>query len=319
MKINPWDAQIIRYIKLGEGGKWAGECFEEGRIRLGFSSGLQNIYDYANNGRWNDVRQYWQERGLKPGVVTSYTNQMQEFFEDDGSTLWVTIENGCIYYGFSDGGLITPSLGETLRDDSSSFRSMSENGWSNLDKDGNLLRIDRLHGALTQVAGFRGTICSFRPGSEEYLRLKLKGELSEDVARAQATRGELIENIKPLIKSLTWRDFEILVELIFSSSGWRRTSSTGGVQKTIDIQLENSVTGDSAFVQVKSTTTQAELNEYIGVHTNSSHFSRMFFVYHTSRSELSSSDKSVSVWNLQKVSEQVLTNGLVDWVINRAT
>lgn len=94
-------------------------------------------------------------------------------------------------------------------------------------------------------------------------------------------------------------------------------SSTGGVQKTIDIQLENPVTGDSAFVQVKSDSNQIQLDEYIGLYQDS-YFSRMFYVHHTSSSILKSSNENVSVWDVQKVAEQVLSNGLVDWVINRA-
>ena len=113
---------------------------------------------------------------------------------------------------------------------------------------------------------------------------------------------------------MTPKDFEILCELIFANSGWRRTSGTGGVQKTIDIELENPVTGDAAFVQIKTKTTQKEFEDYI-LKKQASHYDRMFYVYHSGDIMNSMEDSEISVWDLNKVAEQVLSSGLVDWVI----
>jgi hypothetical protein len=66
-----------------------------------------------------------------------------------------------------------------------------------------------------------------------------------------------------LMKLLGWRDFELLVDLVFTSSGWRRVGIVGKTQKTLDLDLILPSTGERAFVQVKSTTTLAELAEYV--------------------------------------------------------
>ena len=320
--LHPWDAKKIRYIKLGLSGSWAQDCFKDGLIRLGFASGSQELNLLASKGNWAEVRSYWLQYTRTPSVATAYTNQMREFFEDDGTTLWITIEDGFLYYGFSGGGPVIPF---GVEGDDSGYRKMSSAGWSNADLNNDPLRVDQLNGALTAVAGYRGTICSFKEPVEKYLRLKLEAKVGAEVKEAQLAKSQLLEKIKPLIQSLTWRDFEILIELIFGNSGWRRLSSTGGVQKTIDIELENPVTGDLAFVQIKSRSSQAELDSYIELHERSAH-KRMFFVYHTSSSDLKVSDseiydseeKILSLWDVDRIAEQVFQNGLVDWVINRA-
>lgn len=138
--MKPWDAKKIQYIKLGASGKWAEKCFADGTIRLGFSSGLPKLYKLATQGQWDQVRDYWKKDGYKPGVATGFANQMKEFFEDDGSTLWITIENGFMYYGFSDGNAIKTAKDDGFPD--TSYRLMSKNGWSNQDRKGNFLRTD---------------------------------------------------------------------------------------------------------------------------------------------------------------------------------
>ena len=47
-------------------------------------------------------------------------------------------------------------------------------------------------------------------------------------------------------------DFETLVDLIFARGGWHRVSALGGNEADIDLAVEQSLTGERAFVQVKS-------------------------------------------------------------------
>ena len=65
-----------------------------------------------------------------------------------------------------------------------------------------------------------------------------------------------------MIKLLVPHDFETLVDLIFSTSGWRRLGPVGKTQKTLDLDLVLPSTGDRAFVQVKSHTARKEFDEY---------------------------------------------------------
>jgi hypothetical protein len=47
----------------------------------------------------------------------------------------------------------------------------------------------------------------------------------------------LAKDVGDLLDQLHQDDFELLIELVFSSSGWRRISAVGGTQKTLDIAL----------------------------------------------------------------------------------
>ena len=82
---------------------------------------------------------------------------------------------------------------------------------------------------------FRGTICDVRAG--DYLLRKLSDQLSPEVATAEEAERSLMTAIVGLMRLLTWQDFELLVDLVFSTSGWRRVSQVGRTQKTVDLEL----------------------------------------------------------------------------------
>ena len=73
----------------------------------------------------------------------------------------------------------------------------------------------------------------------------------------------MVQRIVPLMRLLTWQDFELLVDLVFTNSGWRRVGPVGKTQKTVDIELMLPTTGERAFVQVKSSAGKRDLDEYL--------------------------------------------------------
>jgi hypothetical protein len=80
-----------------------------------------------------------------------------------------------------------------------------------------------------------GAICEVK--ALDYLLRKLGDELLPDVAAAEeAERALLTANIR-LMCLLTPQDFELLVDLSFSASGWRRIGPVGKNQKTVDFEL----------------------------------------------------------------------------------
>ena len=93
----------------------------------------------------------------------------------------------------------------------------------------------------------------------DYATRRINGQKSPQVERAVAALAELKDAVLALIRLLLARDFEVLVELVFSTSGWRRQGVVGGTQKTLDLDLVLPSTGERAFVQVKSKTDSAEL------------------------------------------------------------
>jgi hypothetical protein len=113
------------------------------------------------------------------------------------------------------------------------------------------------------------------------------------------------------------RDFETLVDLVFSTSGWRRQGSVGKAQKTLDLDLTLPSTGERAFVQVKSKTTSSELDEYVGKLDEFGPYDRMFYVYHSGAAE--TDDDRVTVVGPEKLAELVLDAGLTNWLIRKVS
>lgn len=309
--------KAIRFIRLGEGGSWSEDCFKNGIIRLGFSSGTPEILNLSKSKKWTNVKDYWLSRDHSAQVASSYTNQIKAFFEDDGSTLWITIRNQLLYYGFTLPSFPEPYEPDLNKTKLSSYKKMAGNGWKNIDANGKVLAIDKLSGRLTKVGGYRGTICTLNQSVSDYLKLRLEGKVNPAIEQAEAVKMTLQHHIKDLIQNLTWQDFEVLVELIFSNCGWRRVARTGGTKETVDIELENPITKDSAFVQVKSTTSQKQLDSYIEK-KKAGPYTRMFYVYHTGHAELTGEEENISVFNIDHIAELVLSNGLIDWVIDKS-
>lgn len=318
--MHPWEATKIRYIKLGKGGEAWERCKKEGIIILGFHSGQSNILDMMKAGEWESIKTYWKAQGA--GTATQHTNAMKEFYYDAGDVLWITFADGALYYTFSDGAAITPTKNKnTFFDEWCSYRRCSGSGWSCLDSDGIPLSKSSLNGNLTRTEGFRATICRLKPDAESYLRKRLQAVPNELVTEANIALASLQEQLVSVIRSLTWQDFELLVDLIFVRSGWNRTSIIGKTQKYIDIEVSNSITGEVAFVQVKSATNQAEFDSYLNLRDSEGQFyDAMFYVYHTSQKPIRRHDEKqhIYIWGASEVAEQAVRSGLTHWLIEKA-
>ncbi|MBM4231020.1 MAG: restriction endonuclease [Gammaproteobacteria bacterium] len=307
----PENACQIRYIKLGrEASHWK-RCLTQNLIWVGFDSGTPDVYLDALSGRWDEIYRYWSSRCKTP---RHHTNQTKAFFEDSGDTLWVTFEDGCLYYAFSDGSKPIP---DQLEGTKGCIRHTDANGWRNCDARSAVLRIDALSGRLTKTAAYRQTICSFDFEVEQYLRRRLAGKVNPMVTRFHKNRRLILGDIEKLIAGLRWQDFETLIELIFSQSGLRRVSRTGGTKKTTDIDLINPVTSETAFVQVKSHTSQKQLSNYIDRKlSEKSNVDKMYYVFHTGHASTTTED--IVVWDRRDVAAQVFSLGLTDWLVSKS-
>jgi hypothetical protein len=119
------------------------------------------------------------------------------------------------------------------------------------------------------------------------------------------------------IESLHWADFENLVDLIFARTGWQRLSRVGGLQRDLDLELEQPTTQERAFVQIKSQARQADLNSYL-VRFRRGSWDRMFFVCHSPRGSLRAGKRNVHVWTGSDLAAAAVRAGLYDWVIRKA-
>lgn len=296
----------VRYIKLGEGGVWEKQCIEQGLLRFGTDSGNPETLQWASEGSWNEIAASW--RTVKSqGTATRFTNETQLYFEAGPEDLWITFVGERFYWGFLEPGVPTP-----IEADLSSVRKLRD-GWRCVDRDSKPLLKSNLPGSITSLAAYRGTSCSVKAAAHVVHRIN--AELSEEVRRAESVRSELLHSLVPLIRRLGPRDFEVLVELIFGASGWRRIDSTGGTRKLLDLDLELPSTGERAFVQVKARTSQTEFESYVQKGKDGV-FNRMFYVYHTGT--VTTDDDAITVIDATRLARMTLDAGLTDWVIRKA-
>ncbi|MBL8882400.1 MAG: hypothetical protein JNL45_05025 [Hyphomicrobium sp.] len=255
LNLNQIAPQAVRYIKLGEGGLWEAECLARGIIRFGFGSSRPDRFVQCSSGNWMALREGFLVEGKTASTATRFANEIRTFFEDRGSILWITFFGERLGWGFLDASPAQPS-----DDGRGVWRSVS-GGWKHTDINGDALTKERLAGSLTKLAAYRGTSCSVDVA--DYTIRRINGLKLPDVEKAIHALSEIHSAVIGLIRLLEPKDFELLVDLVFAASGWRRLGVVGKTQKTLDLDLMLPSTGERAFVQVKSRTTSHELAEYV--------------------------------------------------------
>ncbi len=305
------EIDYARYIKLGAGGVWESLCLEDGTLRLGF---YEVPHEAPRSGDKEAIRQIYLERGVSKQVASSYAGQVQSFYEELDNTIWITFADGYLWWCRASAEIEVLGYNPEQFPEGSRLRRTID-GWSNRDTNGNELRICELNGRLTSIANYRGTICEVN--CLDYLTRRINGLDLPEVARAREAREAAIISVAELLTLLTWRDFELLVELVFAASGWRRTGESGGTQKTVDIELELPSTGERAFVQVKSKTDNHQFEDYIQQFGRRGE-SRMFYVYHSAKETIRTPESAITVVGPNELAEMILTAGLFDWLIEKA-
>lgn len=189
--------------------------------------------------------------------------------------------------------------------------------WDNRSLSGRYLATSELPGIVTTTAGFKGTVCEPK-GWREILRLILDEE-DADAADAMAARLSYQAAVGKLVARLRPRDFEVLVDLILSRSGWTRLAKVGGTTEGIDVEVENLAVNEIAFVQVKGAAGQGVLDEYVEkFRSRRQRYDRMIFAVHSPNGALSApTTDPVQVWDGPKMAELVVRLGLGDWVAKR--
>ncbi len=302
-------AKRVRYIKLGREGRWENECLEKGIVRFGYGSANAERFPLCHDRRWDDLTKTFLVEGKDKGTATRFTNETRLFFDDEGSILWITFMGERLCWGFFE-----PDPAERHEDGDGVFRKL-KGGWRWADIKGEQLTKDRLSGALTKLAAYRGTSCDVDVA--DYVIRRINGQKTPEVERAVATLEQMKCSVLEMMKLLGPKDFEMLVDLVFSTSGWRRQGVIGKTQKTLDLDLILPSTGERAFVQVKSKTDSVELAYYVARLDQLGPYDRMFFVYHSGEAE--TSDERVIVVGPEKLAEQVVDAGLVNWLIRKVS
>jgi len=296
------------FIKLGRGGGWEKSCIKDGLIRLGFNN---PYHKRCVKGQYNSLRNWLEQKGKPKGVVTSIVNQVKTFYEANEQTLWITFYQRRLWWGFAATGI-------DQLEDGSRVRKIKK-GWRSTDANGDELTVDRISGRLTKIQMYQGTICKVKESS--YLQDRINGNVPSEVTEVQERLAALIDAVLPLIQLLTWKDFELLVDLLFVNAGWKRVGVLGKTEKDIDLDLLMPVNGRRAFVQVKSSSTQTEFENYVEAFTDNDMYDEMYYVVHTLKHQLQVPEcqRSVTILSDKPLAKLVVNSGIVDWLVKTAT
>lgn len=309
-RVNP---EEVRYIKLGRGGAWEAASLDGGRLDWGIP---KNPFDLAAAQDWAGVRKFYVDHGASPATATGFARELRDFHTLGKNDLWITFARGHLWWAFAETGVHLS--GGDAKHEGEGYRTVV-GCWRNTDALGRPLTMDSLSSRLTQLAGYRGTICSVR--ERDYLLRRINAEEEPQVGRAVAARSALIEATTDLVRGLHWADFELLVDLLFARGGWRRLSGLGGSMKDIDLLIEQPLTGERASVQVKSAADQRTFDANIASFEASGAANRFFFVCHSPRGSLTlppAFANRVHLWTLDKLAETAIDHGLTDWLIEKA-
>ncbi|HWJ37590.1 MAG TPA: restriction endonuclease [Sphingomicrobium sp.] len=300
----------VRYIKLGQGGTWAAEAIDQSIIPFGFR---QVAHEPCADGDWDKVRQMLATGGRTKSGISQGVRELQDFYELPDDALWITFADRHLYWAFAFAAVVAfrdPAPGGWHR-----FRPCI-GGWSRLSLNGEPLSTTSLSSALTRVAGFRQTICTVE--REEYLLRRIRGEEEPLLTKAREVRSELEGVALEMIAGLDWRDFETMVDLLFANGGWRRQSALAAGEVDIDLLLDNPVTGEAAWVQVKSTAGQAVFDDYLDRFRRDGSAQHFFFVCHSPAAKLRApAAPGIHIWAGPQLARAALSAGLFDWLIER--
>ena len=96
----PLNAEVnVRYIKLGEGGKWESECIEKNIIRFGFGTYKEERFALCMARRWDEFAKQFIADGKNQSTANRFTKETRLFFESDATTVWITFVGEYFYWG----------------------------------------------------------------------------------------------------------------------------------------------------------------------------------------------------------------------------
>lgn len=144
----------IRYIKLGPGGAWEAASLDGGRIDW---SNSEDPHALALAGDWAGARQAYLDRNLTPATATSHLRELKDFFTLSSDCLWITFARGHLWWAFAEPEVFRTD--GTSPNEGASYRKVI-GGWRNTDVEGRPLTMEGLSSKLTQLAGYRRTMCN---------------------------------------------------------------------------------------------------------------------------------------------------------------
>jgi hypothetical protein len=298
------------YIKLGRGGEWENDSIATGKLRLGWPG--QSLED-INAGRWDFVEEQLRakDQGKRVPATTSDLNALRTIAASCEEDVWITFHQAKLWW-------TRLSSGPVEQDTVSKFRRTAE-PWRDHAADGRLLVISEISGKLSQLQGFRATVC--RVKHVDLLRRTLNAVRSPLAEAIRDHRQTLAQHLTAAIMELHWKDFETLVDLVFRAAGWVRISVLGQQEKAYDLLLREPVTGNRSVVQVKSRASRGDLELTIASFSPSD-FRRLFFVVHSPTDDLvgvTDIPDHVEIVFPQRLGRLAMDAGLAGWLEDKVS
>lgn len=307
MKVDLAKVKRALYIKLGTKGGWENLCLEDGTIRLGY---FEVPHGYGLNANIDGIREIYKDDGDR--VASSNSRQVIDFYSAGVDTLWITFSRGLLWWAQAEKEVIFLGQNKEKFKDGSRFKRTID-GWHCKALTGELLRMSELSGKLTRTSGYQRTICNIDADAFNYLLRKIQGAPNPDVEMALAAKNDLICRVSNIIRDLSWQDFEVFVDLVFTNEGGQRISKLGGNQKTVDMELQIPLTQQRAIVQIKSSTNQKVFEKYV-TEFKLMNVDWFFYVYHSSRAPLKNNHSNVILFDVEKLADLAIRAGLIDWL-----
>jgi hypothetical protein len=293
------------FIKLGRAGQWEKDSIENGLIRVGWQHvPLAEI----NSKNWEIVQTLILNKMPDRGAAKRDLNALRQLTTSTENDVWITFHAACLFWC-----RVAPALIE--EDAVSKFRRTLD-GWNNRDLEGNQLQSGSIPGVISQLQGFRGTVC--KVSQVNRLRDLLNGKASTAHQAVSHARTALIHEVRNALDGLHWKDFEILVDLLFRQAGWRRLGVLGETMKFADIELEEPVNHERYQVQIKARADLSDFQNYASQFADKG-FRKLFFVVHSPSASLAAAcgTDRVELVLPGRLAEMVVDAGLVSWLLTK--
>jgi hypothetical protein len=304
----------VRYVKNGGNGKWWETAKAKGQIHAQWDIVDDDLLKKAAlDPIESQIRAHF---GKKPGATQDFL-ALKALLVGASQHVWITFQENCMWWCTVQDGIKLNPNGESDKKNGH-FWLACDLPWSNHSiDDKRQLVMSELPGNVTAVAGYRATIC--QPKAWNEILNIIRNEEDEEKLVAKLARQAYEDAVDKLVKRLGPKDFELLIDLILSRTGWARLARLGGATEGIDVEVENVSSDEIAFVQIKSTATQAVLDDYVSIFNDQrDRYQRMIFAVHSPASSLTPpTGQPVKIWTGKEIARRVVKLGLGDWVAKR--
>jgi Restriction endonuclease len=320
----------VVFIRLDSGKENQLENIKQNRLLIGYSSNNDEIFEALNS-----TPKLTDEKFKE--LVKKITNNnlahsaLKTIYEDDGNTLWFTIVDGLLYYGFTD----IKSKFKKSRDEKDieygCVRPM-EDGWSKQDSRGNDINERSVSGKITKKRIFRGTTSEVASTDVRYLVYRILNKDTDEKKLALKSQENLLKSIQELLPQLNEYDFETLVEMLFLSQGYEKIAKSSGAEMSFDLALKRPFDRNihehkikPTFVQIKSTIDNNVISEvyknFISDKAFGGYHNIGFLVSHSFKENLGNSysenGKELIFIGPKEIAQQCVEFGKVDWLLEK--